>query len=110
MTAFAMARAIFGGVVAGGVLIGVGWVLWHEYRAQRLELEELGHPADRVSLDDVFEERCRMCGCTEDRACPDGCHWVEDPMGLGPLCSACEPGERQLLEEIEGIPWRGETR
>lgn len=28
--------------------------------------------------------RCRVCGCTDDRACPGGCHWVEDD-----LCSAC---------------------
>lgn len=33
--------------------------------------------------------RCRICGCTDDRACvTDGvpCHWVEDD-----LCSACVP-------------------
>lgn len=28
---------------------------------------------------------CRVCGCTDDRACPGGCHWVEPD-----LCSSCE--------------------
>lgn len=27
---------------------------------------------------------CRRCGCTDDRACPGGCYWVEPN-----LCSAC---------------------
>jgi hypothetical protein len=32
-------------------------------------------------------QRCRVCGCTENRACPGGCFWVEDD-----LCSACAEG------------------
>lgn len=29
---------------------------------------------------------CRICGCSDRKACPGGCHWV------GPdLCSACVP-------------------
>jgi hypothetical protein len=28
--------------------------------------------------------QCRVCECTEDAPCPDGCHWVE-----ADLCSAC---------------------
>jgi hypothetical protein len=27
---------------------------------------------------------CRVCGCTDDHACPGGCYWVEDD-----LCSQC---------------------
>lgn len=27
---------------------------------------------------------CRVCGCTDDHACPGGCYWVEDD-----LCSEC---------------------
>jgi len=23
--------------------------------------------------------RCRVCGCTDERACPGGCWWVPDP-------------------------------
>ena len=29
---------------------------------------------------------CRLCGCTENRACLGGCYWVEQD-----LCSACRP-------------------
>lgn len=29
---------------------------------------------------------CRLCGCTDARACPGGCSWVGDR-----LCSACVP-------------------
>lgn len=36
-------------------------------------------------MDNLFDERtCRVCGCTDDHACPGGCCWVEDD-----LCSAC---------------------
>jgi hypothetical protein len=31
---------------------------------------------------------CRICGCTDEEACPGGCCWVEDPSG-GDLCSSC---------------------
>lgn len=31
---------------------------------------------------------CRVCGCTEDRACAGGCHWLSD---RDDLCSACAP-------------------
>lgn len=32
------------------------------------------------------DRRCRICGCTQYRACPGSCSWV------GPdLCSTCEP-------------------
>ncbi len=33
---------------------------------------------------DLDGRRCRVCGCTEDAACPGGCFWVEYD-----LCSAC---------------------
>ncbi len=32
---------------------------------------------------------CRTCGCTDDRACPGGCYWVEPG-----LCSRCDEGLR----------------
>jgi hypothetical protein len=32
---------------------------------------------------------CRVCGCTDYHACPGGCYWVEDPEGMGDLCSQC---------------------
>jgi PRTRC genetic system protein A len=30
-------------------------------------------------------QRCRICGCTDERACPGGCEWIEPD-----LCSRCE--------------------
>lgn len=30
------------------------------------------------------KRRCRVCGCTDDCACPEGCYWVEED-----LCSEC---------------------
>lgn len=39
---------------------------------------------------------CRVCGCTEYAACPDGCFWAE-----ADLCSHCEPAldfSRDLLD------------
>jgi hypothetical protein len=35
---------------------------------------------------------CRVCGCTDDNACPGGCFWVEPD-----LCSSCEPVARAAL-------------
>lgn len=32
------------------------------------------------------EQQCRICGCTENQACPGGCTWVEDD-----LCNKCLP-------------------
>jgi len=34
------------------------------------------------------EQVCRVCGCTEDNACPGGCSWVEPD-----LCSRCVESE-----------------
>lgn len=31
---------------------------------------------------------CRLCGCTQDRACPGGCVWVSAPTGVD-LCNRC---------------------
>jgi len=30
------------------------------------------------------EQKCRVCGCTWEKACPGGCYWVEYD-----LCSKC---------------------
>lgn len=39
-----------------------------------------------VAEDDVA--RCKRCGCTEDRACQGGCHWIPNPQHIE-LCSSC---------------------
>jgi hypothetical protein len=33
---------------------------------------------------------CRVCGCTEDDPCAGGCTWIDDPAGMGELCSRCD--------------------
>lgn len=42
---------------------------------------------------------CRYCGCTEERACPSGCAWVDPEASLcsSPGCLAQVP-EEELLE------------
>jgi len=45
---------------------------------------------------------CRVCGCTDDRACEGGCWWVEDPAG-GDLCSRCEKRLRQKLMAADDL-------
>jgi hypothetical protein len=66
------------------------WPVW-KLRAARLWLDRF------PSFDDWIEERkalphCRVCGCTDDDACPDGCEWVERN-----LCSACATAAGQLV-------------
>lgn len=56
------------------------------------ELIELGVNAVIDAADeDSGQPRCRRCGCTEIRACLNGCSWVDDPEEKGELCSACLP-------------------
>lgn len=31
-----------------------------------------------------LQRACRVCGCTDDHACPEGCAWAEED-----LCTAC---------------------
>jgi hypothetical protein len=47
---------------------------------------------------------CRVCGCTDHDACPGGCWWVEDPEGIGELCSACLPGVLRKMQAKAGEP------
>ncbi len=47
-----------------------------------------------ILLDGILAEYairyCRVCGCTDDRACEGGCSWVTDAeTSQGPVCSAC---------------------
>lgn len=59
----------------------------HAEIAQRATAARARHSARTFGLisDSPETERaCRVCGCTETRACPGGCSWVEYD-----LCSAC---------------------
>lgn len=56
-------------------------------------------PTSRLpaSIQRHFPPHCRVCGCTENRACFDEhlgpCHWVESD-----LCSSC------AVERVGGVP------
>ncbi len=59
-------------------------------------------------FDDLMAQQvvrcCRVCGCTEDHACPGGCAWIEEPdpeTGLG-LCSACYAKGYGLTHRVDG--------
>lgn len=39
----------------------------------------------------VDEEVCRVCGCSYEDPCEEGCGWVADPERKGSLCSSCAP-------------------
>jgi len=72
----------------------------------RLDASRALPPARRAEIEDDDEDmedvpRCRVCGCTDEHACPGGCSWVEDPEG-GDLCSAC--AERMKNCPIENCP------
>lgn len=54
-----------------------------------------GHP------DATPVRACRVCGCTDDDACPRGCHWVPDPHNLGDICSACRPGAIEYPHRVD---------
>ena len=59
----------------------------------------------------VLDGQCRMCGCTDERACPGGCWWVADD-----LCSSCwnllvpmQPGETAAARETARSAADGST-
>lgn len=43
--------------------------------------------------------RCRVCKCTDDRACAGGCYWAEDN-----LCSTCAAMAETLLAYQDRVP------
>lgn len=52
---------------------------------------DVGQDEDLALIGTRLRGECRICGCTDDDACPGGCRWVDDPMAQGELCSACLP-------------------
>lgn len=44
---------------------------------------------------------CRVCGCTDARACAGGCAWVDED-----TCSACDPAPRAGDQVTVGIETR----
>jgi hypothetical protein len=68
-------------VVSFGDCLRTGWPSCCE---QTMTLVET--TADIVAcVDDLVQlDRCLMCGCSDEEACPGGCFWVAPG-----LCSAC---------------------
>lgn len=59
------------------------WNCWQKYFRERVAAEQV----------------CRVCGCTQQNACPGGCSWVEED-----LCSSCT----DKAAEMEHQPIRPE--
>jgi hypothetical protein len=62
------------------------WECWQKYIMERVKAEQV----------------CRICGCTQDNACPGGCFWVEDD-----LCSECagvEDGAEEQNDRDDELP------
>lgn len=57
--------------------------------AEAVVFNEPGRAVRPEFLKHWDSRRCRACGCTQNRACPEGCSWTEPD-----LCSACAPGDR----------------
>lgn len=58
------------------------WECWQRYFLERVQLEPV----------------CRVCGCTQNNACPGGCSWIEPD-----LCSACADGRKEKNMNADDI-------
>lgn len=46
--------------------------------------------------------KCRICGCTQERACPAGCGWdLHGTIDAKPICTVCAAFKRQLDDYIQ---------
>lgn len=52
----------------------------------RNKREPTRRPRQKPPQPQPRRNKCRICGCTNARACPGGCHWIEND-----LCSRCLP-------------------
>ena len=43
---------------------------------------------------------CRVCGCTDERACPGGCEWLDDEHTWCSVCVAAKV--REYIDSPEG--------
>jgi hypothetical protein len=49
---------------------------------------------ERIAAAPDPERACRVCGCTQDNACPGGCAWMAEDPGL---CTACAPAREHVV-------------
>lgn len=52
---------------------------------------------DRLGIDVTLEliRTCRVCGCTDERACLGGCWWLDDQ---DDICSSCAPSAGAVVD------------
>lgn len=52
---------------------------------------------DRLGIDVTLEmiRTCRVCGCTDERACLGGCWWLDDQ---DDVCSSCAPSAGSVVD------------
>lgn len=72
-------------------------------------MAENEHPVVATKEPDEDQVACRICGCTDERACEPWCTWVPDPAGAGDLCSRCLPSAAlaELVQEL--LTWAVRT-
>jgi hypothetical protein len=78
--------------------VGIILETWSIERPTKLAQEQLVTSAERFCADFegarlaiMDDYSCPLCGCTQDRACPGGCGWVEDDERG--ICTACQAKE-----------------
>jgi hypothetical protein len=72
----------------GELLLAAGLLLLSSARVQgheNLAVEALMQLAVDIVEAGGLNRSCRVCGCTQEHACPGGCSWVEFD-----LCSVCD--------------------
>jgi hypothetical protein len=69
-------------------------------KALQAEIEALRARVELLEgvLSDAGIRYCRVCGCTDDYACDEGCEWAEED-----LCSACVAKAARSVETDAAI-------
>lgn len=74
---------------------------------ERLQRAAADAPTIRPDGKFRFTERgtCRVCGCTDERACPGGCVWAEP--NLCSRCALARPVHERTLNQRAAARRRG---
>jgi hypothetical protein len=78
-------RTIETALAEGELYLAAGLLLVHSARVRRMEGQALQVLIQMMIDAGPVHQVCRVCGCTDDDGCPEGCVWVEID-----LCSACQ--------------------
>ncbi|MCW3125260.1 MAG: hypothetical protein JWO03_918 [Bacteroidetes bacterium] len=95
------------GLAVDDVFYVGGWpTTWHLYIDEDVTaMIDCDNPIEATSLERMTEkikavrfdkqQACRVCGCTQNNACPGGCWWTEED-----LCSSCDPKKSSALDYL----------